>query len=199
MKYLYSLLAFCALSLNAHAQDTIRRINGNYILAHIDTVGKYDIRYHYFTDRNHTRRLISKSLVSGITYADGRQDTLFVMDGLSINERSPMLHLPDDTLFQLGRQDAMKYYQRYHGSATGTFLATFPGSPLLGAIVGGSCALTPPKEKNMNFPNAALSNNPSYHEGYIKKARSIKNARIWRAFGIGVLINVILFAATNLG
>jgi hypothetical protein len=189
-RLLLIMLVMVSLCSRAAAQDTIRRINGNIILAKVDTVGSYDIRYSRYADDRDFRQIISKSVVAGISYADGRKDTFFVLKNREVTNTSPMLSMPESELYQLGRRDAKKYYLRTNGASTGTLLATFPGSPLLGLIVGGVCTATPPQEKNLGIPNAALARNSAYHDGYYKKARGIKAGRVWTAFGIGVAANI---------
>jgi len=135
MKCFLTLLLIVA-AYSVRAQDTIRLIKGNYLLVNIDTVTKYDIRYRKFEDKHKVKHSVSKSVVSNITYADGRRDTLFVLnESGAILKRSPMLHVSDEAIYELGRHDAQRYYDRYSSASTGTLLATFPGSPLLGLIV----------------------------------------------------------------
>lgn len=197
MKRTGILLLLLLATVTLHAQDTIRKINGKMILARIDSVRKYDVGYHYYSGSISRKGAVSKSIVANIAYADGRRDTFFLVENNTVSKRSPLLQMPADTLYQLGLRDAKRYYTGYSGSSTGTLLATFPGSPLLGFIVGSACALTPPKEKNLGFPNAALQQNTSYHDGYYKKARRIKNGKIWASFGIGVLANIAGFIVLN--
>lgn len=176
------------------AQDTLTRIDGSILLAKVDSVGKYDVNYTYFVDEEVRKRHVSKSVFAGIAYADGTRLTFFNLKGKEVLKSSPLLQAPNEELYQMGRKDARRYYSRYSGAYTGTLLATFPGSPIAGAIVGAICSASPPKEKNLGIPNAALAENIAYHDGYFKKARAIKAGKIWTGFGLGVLANVALFA-----
>ena len=197
MRFLFILLLLLTAVGILKAQDTIRKINGKMILARIDSVGRYEVSFRYNSYSYEKKGTLSKSVIADITYADGRCDTFFVMKNNMAAPGSPMLHLADNQLYALGAKDAKRYYSGYSGASTGTLLATFPGSPALGLIIGASCSLTPPKDKNLGFPNVALQQNSQYHDGYYTKARKIKNGKIWSAFGVGVLANVAVFLILN--
>ncbi len=195
MQKLFVLVFLCVALINAaYAQDTIKRIDRRTITSKVDSVGLLDIYYRSAIDHYRQHRTISKGVVADIAYENGRKDILFVMNGKGIDTSSPMLHLPDSVMYQLGRHDAKRYYSGYKGAYIGTLLATFPGSPAAGLITGIACSATPPNDRKLDCPNVVLADKATYRDGYATKARSIKKGKVWTAFGIGVILNVAVFA-----
>ena len=86
-----------------------------------------------------------------------------------------------------GALDACKYYTRYKGAATGTFVTTFLVGGILGLIPAISTSATPPKEKNLNMPEVPLKQEPEYKTAYQKQAKNIKSGKVWGNYAMGLL------------
>jgi hypothetical protein len=118
-----------------------------------------------------------------IRYENGTKDIF--------NEEINSVKIPtSQELFVQGQSDASKYYKGYRGAGTGT-LATSLLSPLVGLIPAIACSSTQPNEKNLSFPNPELMKNPQYYDGYTKKAKKIKQGKVWMNWGIAFGANLI--------
>ncbi|WP_395049936.1 hypothetical protein [Flavobacterium sp.] len=53
------------------------------------------------------------------------------------------------------------------------------------------CSSTQPKEANLSYPNPELMKNPHYYDGYAKKAKKIKQGKVWTNWGIAFGVNLI--------
>jgi len=100
-----------------------------------------------------------------------------------------------------GSKDAEKNYDDYSSAGTGTLVVALI-SPALGLIPAIASSSTTPKDKNLSYPNARLMENPDYRNGYIKKAKKMKQGRVWTNWGIALGINfiaVILLSSSSGG
>jgi len=184
MKWTIALLLFLLSGNCLRAQDTIRKITGVKIAAEIRAVKVFEVIYSKPDWPEGTTKRISRSEIADIRYADGHTDTFFNISGKTLRTHARLFRA--DSMYLFGRKDAAIFYSNYEGAAAGTLLATFPGSPLAGLITACAASGTPPKDKNLQFPNGLLAGHPDYYEGYRKKAWSMKRARVWTNFGIGV-------------
>lgn len=89
-----------------------------------------------------------------------------------------------------GEMDARINYKKYKGAGTGV-LVTSLISPLVGLVPAITCSATEPKFDNLGFTDAELMKNPDYSEGYIKKAKKIKQRKVWTNFSIGLGVNIL--------
>ncbi len=108
------------------------------------------------------------------------------------------LQSPAYKLFARGEMDALYYYRGYDGAATGT-LVTSLLSPLAGLIPAVVCTANPPKQENLDYPDQELFKNQDYRNGYTRAARKIKSRKVWRNWGIGLAVNVVLAIALSSG
>jgi hypothetical protein len=99
----------------------------------------------------------------------------------------------DDTYWnKLGRTHANKFFRE---NSTGAGLGAFAcGASLVFTPVAVMIFASPPKEKHLNYPDSLLWQNPSYREGYKKKAQQIKHARVAGGYFAG-LITLVAGAA----
>ena len=121
--------------------------------------------------------------------------------GTIINLHERVLDAKDETIesvknenmFLKGQQDASIYYKGYKGAGTGTLLTSLL-SPIVGLIPAIATSATKPNHNNLRFPDDKLKNNPDYFMGYTKKAKKIKQGRVWLNWGIGFGVNIIASA-----
>jgi len=186
MKYtlLIFLLLLSNIYLNAQNTDTLVKISGMKVGAIVKEVTAYEVVYNMPGREQQKLRKMLKSIITRIEYADGRRDTFFVMNGKQVTKITPLIQ--KENLFKMGTYDAKACYTKFSGASTGTLLATFPGSPAIGLITAIATSASMPKEKNLGYPNQALMSYPDYREGYERKAWSIKRAKVWTGWGIGV-------------
>lgn len=95
-----------------------------------------------------------------------------------------------ENLLVKGQRDAEQHYQKYRGAGTGTLVASLV-SPLIGLIPAIACSATAPKEKNLGYPQAELFGQEGYYQGYTKKAKKIKQRKVWGNWAIGFGVNLI--------
>ncbi|MCE6993045.1 hypothetical protein [Dyadobacter sp. CY323] len=96
-----------------------------------------------------------------------------------------------------GQIDAARHYKRYKGAATGTLITSLV-SPFIGLIPAILCSSTYPKIENLGYPNEELFRQPEYYKAYTKKAKKIKQRKVWANWGVGFGVNlVVILVLTN--
>ena len=90
-----------------------------------------------------------------------------------------------------GQIDAAHHYKRYKGAATGTLLTSLL-SPVIGLIPAVLCSATNPKIENLGYPNEDLFKQATYYKAYTKKAKKIKQRKVWSNWGIGLGVNLVV-------
>jgi hypothetical protein len=91
-----------------------------------------------------------------------------------------------------GQQDAGRYYTGYREASTWTAATTVLGGVLIGLIPAIACSSSEPQMSNLTIPDSKLLKNSSYYQCYMQEARRIKSRKVWRSFGIGVAIDVVI-------
>lgn len=202
MKALLTLSLLLSLVSTARAQDSIRTVHGNVIAVNIKKVTPFEVSYskHGPTkarySNNDARYLkMSTSKIAEIIYADGRRDT--VLPALKQVSDTGSRYFTQEDFYALGEHDARLYYRRYGGAATGTFLATFPGSPLLGLCVATATSFTPPSPKRFTYPNTDLLTIEAYKKGYAERAHSIKAGKAWSNWLIGTAVTLAVYGLVS--
>src|SRR4051812_27163488 len=104
MKTILLALAILGCALLVNAQDTVNTIRGGRLIVNIKQKNSFEIFYTLPEWPNSKPKTISKSEIANISYANGKRDTFFVIDGLKINAQSPLLK--SDSLYFLGKKDA---------------------------------------------------------------------------------------------
>lgn len=106
------------------------------------------------------------------------------VDSMAITQKSQLytIEKPEDLNIK-GQIDAARHYKRYKGAATGTLLTSLL-SPIIGLIPAILCSATYPKIDNLGYPNDELFKQPTYHKAYTKKAKEIKQRKVWSAGGL---------------
>ena len=202
MKYILVLVLF--INVQAHAQktytyrDTIFTTIGEVLIGRIGFMAEDSIFYNYYLpDSTLKSTVIARSEVERTGLSPKRAEILGAEDK-HINK----LSWPPGQKYALkGSKDAEKYYDDYSSAGTGTLVVALI-SPALGLIPAIATSSTTPKDKNLSYPNARLMENPDYRNGYIKKAKRMKQGRVWTNWGIafGVnLIAVILLSSSTAG
>lgn len=190
------ILILClAIASVAEAQDTLHLVNGMVIPAAIKSRTPYEIGFVRTVEKNGkagtASRKFSATQVAEIVHADGTRDS--VLPTLSNGTQPGLRYLDTEGFYKLGANDARLFYRGYKDAAVGTFLATFPGSPLLGLIVAIPTSVVKPKSKWLSYPNLAMLDNEAYKEGYAKKAHQIKVAKVWTNWGIGTALTMFTY------
>lgn len=176
------------------SQDTITNRSKEAIPAKVLEVTKTEVKYKKADNPDGPAFTMDKSDVLMIRYANGTRD-LFTEDEKAGAAFSATRSGKD--LYVQGRTDASRYYRNYKGAGTGTLIAGLV-SPLAGLVPAIICSSTEPKDKNLNYPNADLMKTADYYEGYTKKAKKIKQGRVWTnwgiAFGVNLMAAIILLS-----
>ena len=197
MRGIMTALMLVCISVISKGQDSIRVLSGKVIGGTIIKTSPYEVTYkkgylkatHYYSSGN-TRR-ISTSKIREIIYANGKRDT--VMPVARRGKDTGSRCFTKDDFYRLGENDAKLYYTRYNGAAAATFLATFPGSPILGLIVATSTSLSKPNAMKFTYPNADYLNNYDYLDGYAKRAHKFKRGKVWMHWGMGCSLNAATY------
>ncbi|MBO9614221.1 MAG: hypothetical protein J7619_16065 [Dyadobacter sp.] len=90
-----------------------------------------------------------------------------------------------------GQIDAARHYKRYKGAVTGTLLTSLL-SPVIGLIPAIICSATNPKIENLGYPSEELFKQATYYKAYTKKAKRIKQRKVWSNWGIGLGVNLVV-------
>ena len=192
MKKIIFLTLFIISSLNiCNGQDVIVKTTGENIQAKVLEIGLTEIRYLHFDNPTGPTYVILKSEVSLIKYANGTRDnftTTVIPKSDSTAKADSVVAVTD--FFLKGRFDSRKYYKGYHDAGMGTFVLTLV-SPEVGLATGIICSSLTPKGDKLNFPNAAMRENPKYNLGYTQEAMKIKQHDVWEKWGIAMGINTV--------
>jgi len=174
-----------------YAQDIITFKSGEEVKVKIIEIGLNEIKYKKAdtTERNPTY-LVYKNAVLMIKYENGTKD-IFTNTN---NYQDTTSNSSDEDLFAKGTSDAERFYKGYHGAGTGTLLTGMLISPIVALIPAIACSATPPNEVNLGAPSYSLMAKPAYRNGYVQKAKHIKQGRVWTnwfaslLFGIAVVV-----------
>jgi CheY-like chemotaxis protein len=119
---------------------------------------------------------ISLSSVSYIAYFNGTKD--FFSDSSATASMDSLITKYQD-FYLMGYNDAIKNYKGYKSAATLTFLASLY-SPIIGLVPAIVCSAKPPEYQSLSLSNFASLNNVDYRNGYIHKAKRIKQQKVWK-------------------
>jgi hypothetical protein len=167
---------------HSHGQDVLVKKSGEEIEVIVIEVGIQEIRYKHFDNLQGPDYVAQKSEIALIRYENKTEERF----------------TPTENLIVKGENDAMNHYRGYNGAGTGT-LAVSLLSPLVGLIPALACSSTPPKDKNLMYPDPYLMDDRLYATSYKNRARKMKSNKVWTNWGIGFGVNVILFIALTSG
>ncbi len=207
------------IGLNASAQDTITKKNGEDIKAKVLEVTKTEIKYKRFESPEGAIYTMDKADIVMIRYKDGTKD-LFLQEVAATTPKFPagedkenMANQPapsqienktistfDKSVYdamsmaQRGEYDAQAYYRNYRSAATGTFLLTIFTSPVAGLFPAIGISKTPPKNENLNYPKEQLMQIKDYANAYKTKAHKMKKRKTWAGYAFGAAISGAIIA-----
>jgi hypothetical protein len=170
----------------AHGQDKVFLKSGENIEAKILEINIDVVKYKKFTNLDGPTFTIIKSDIHMVIYENGESEIF--KNELINNEVS--LNKSDENMFTKGQRDASLYYKGYKGAGTGTLFSSIL-SPILGLIPAIATSSTDPKHNNLSFPDKKLMENSDYFMGYTKKAKKIKQGRVWTNWAIGFGANLV--------
>lgn len=114
------------------------------------------------------------------------------LDSAAVIQKEQLYTLvPKENLSVKGQIDAERHYKKYKGAATGTLITSLV-SPLVGLIPAIITSSTTPKLENLGYPDENLFKEADYHSAYTRKAKRIKSGKVWKNWGIGLGVNLVL-------
>ena len=172
--------AFC------FSQDVITLKTGEDISAKIVEVGLTDIKYKKFDNIDGPSFTILKSDVLMTRYKNGTKDVY------NLEKKSGKENSNNEDMALQGTKDAATYYKGQNSGKVWTGVTSVLTSPLLGLIPAVACSSAEPDQENLNFKDAELMKNTAYNVAYNEKAHKIKKNKIWKSYGIGSGIWLLL-------
>ena len=173
------------------AQDIISLKSGGEMKARILSLNTKTVTF--IPENSSDTAYLQRDEITSLRYGNG------ISVYLSENEIPSVIYAPEnDSLFDLGKIDATRYYKGYKPAAITTMLASiyFP----FGLIPAIACSATPPSMSHLGYKDQKLMENSSYYEGYTKTAHKIKKKKVWGGFAIGsgfILIIAVLINTVN--
>ena len=179
--------------------------SGEDIQAFVLEVNKESIVYKTTHSSQDSMMTIPIAEVLLISYADGTKDLIYKQYNVS-NELQSNVKLKTELnsdatetailskaeLSMKGTLDAKINYIGRGSGAVWTAVATIIGSPVIGLIPAVACASSTPRERNLNFENTKLKNDPIYYNAYVKQARKTKAVSVLAGYVIGTAAWFIL-------
>jgi hypothetical protein len=172
------------------SQDVITKKTGEDIQAKILEVGQTDIKYKKTDNLEGPSFTITKSEVLMVRYSNGTKD-IFGQEKTSTSDAK----ITSDDMCDEGKQDSKVNYKGKNSGAGWTCATTILFSPLIGLIPAVACSSSEPNDSNLNYKDSKSMKNNTYNQCYTEQAYKTKKRKIWRNFGIGAgvwLIIVIL-------
>lgn len=169
------------------SQDVITKKNGEDILSKILEVNQTEVKYKKFDNISGPIFTIQKADLIMIRYENGTKDLFTEVS--AVKEKAEISNI--DMLTQ-GKEDAKTNYKGKRSGAGWTTATTIILSPVIGLIPAIACSLTEPNDDNLNYKDSQLMKNNTYNEAYTKQAHKTKRRKIWRNFGIGSGVWLVL-------
>lgn len=165
------------------AQDTLVMKNHSKVIVTLLEEDDKNIKYTSFFDPNGPALIIEKKDLESVIYSDGYEKMM--------NDSTITTTGTGKDLFIKGQVDAGHYYHGYK-AASGSTLVISLVSPLVGLIPAIACSTTTPKESNLQYPDSDLYHKIDYQRGYKMESKRIKSRKVWRNWGIGLGVNLVL-------
>lgn len=178
------------------AQDVMFKKEGDSLLVKVTEISLTDIKYYRFDNLEGSNYSIQINSVDSIVFENGIRQVFGVSRANNSNNVLDV-YTKDDELKILnykivGREDAQKFYQARNSGAVWTLITTVSFSPLVGIVTALSCATTQPSFYNLNYPNTSEAQNFDYYRAYVEEAHAKKRKKVWKAYGIGSGVWVLL-------
>jgi hypothetical protein len=180
------ILFFLLLSFSMFSQnDTIYLVNKNKVFGKVLNVSISNVVYQANDSLGKFAKVfLPRNTVRLIAYQSGNFEI--------VSARKPSF-LVDEKSYNTGKTEAVKYY-KHGGGSFATGVTSFLTGGILGIIPAIFCSATTPKTKNLGLPKDAPVRNKDYMVGYTLKAKKLKQKKVWKAYGIG-LLGAIIFTA----
>ncbi len=189
IKKLSFLLLFMALTTNlSFAQDLITKKSGEDVKAKIMEVTTTEIKYKKSENLNGPLFTILKSDVLIVRYENGSKDVF--NDNVAADKEKAQ---NSEDMTAKAKADAKLFYKGNNSGAIWTGAAAIVTSPVLALIPAAICSSAEPQDENLNSPNAELMKNAQYNTTYKSEAHKIKKGKIWKSFGIGSAVWLVLY------
>ncbi len=189
MKKLFLFTLILLVSCQLFSQDIIIKRSGEELKSKVVEVSSEIIKYKLFDNLNGPTFTILKTDVIKITYENK------VSEIFSQTDPSELTNIKDPQFlgeagYKNGQADALKYYKGYKTASTVTLVTSiiFPFAGLVPAII---TSVSPPLNRNLNYPDTQRFNYLDYQNGYKAKAKRIKSGKVWINFGIGFVAGFV--------
>ena len=180
-------LAFLGISSIGYTQDIITTKKGEDIESKVLEVNEKEVTYKKFDNQEGPSYTLKKSMIVMIRYENGTKDIFENETPESIEFYS---EANNEDLFVKGQMDAGNHYKGYKGAGTGTLIASLI-SPVVGLVPAIATSSTQPKDENLGYPNSELIKKADYYNGYTKKAKKVKQGKVWTNWAIGFGVNLV--------
>ena len=163
------------------AQDMITKKSSEDIKAKILEVTTTELKYKLFNNLTGPTFSILKSEVLMVRYENGSKDVFTDLQTSGSND-----------MISRGSDDAIANYKGANSGAGWTATTTILTSPILGLIPAILCSSSEPNDNNLNIMNKDLMKNNDYNKAYREQALKTKKRKVWRNYGIGSAIWLVL-------
>ena len=202
---------FCIfMIINVNAQDIIfKKVSKKYsqqILSKIIKVTDVEIKFKLYDDLDGPEYTYLVSEVTKIKYENG--ETIYFNDQVPLKKENNNIstieierlkyldsikynNMTDEELYNLGKQDASKYYKAYKVAGTSLLIwGAIPGYGIMGILPTIIISSVNPNEENFIYPTDFYQNKYIYKLGYANMAKKIKKRKVWTNWLIGFGVNV---------
>ena len=178
----------------SYSQDLITKKSGEDIKVKVLEVATSEIKYRKSENLNGPIFTILKSEVLLVRYENGSKDIFNEIS--SLNDNITKTQTNEDIVFK-AKEDAKLFYKGNNSGSAWTAVTTILATPLFGLIPAAACSSSEPDNDNLNIPNPELMKNFQYNLAYKNEAHKIKKRKVWKSFGIGSGIWLLLTVLTN--
>jgi hypothetical protein len=203
MKYILLFILFICSSNIIKAPDTLSMRSGENILVKVIEVRYSEVKYKKLDNLNGPVFSMLKSDLLMIKYENGTREDFSSFKKIEDNNFSGY-----DPYTQ-GKYDAQRCYKGYRPAKivtgilsilpivgianSGVFLGLL-APPLVFSIAANSKI---PKDENLNYPSISLMRNELYANSYRQEAKKIKNRKIWKSLGGGLLGSIVFYGISR--
>jgi hypothetical protein len=115
---------------------------------------------------------------------------LLVGSTYTVNAQSDTVSTQPINLEIRGDIDAEKHYKKYKAAGTGTLITSLV-SPIVGLVPAIATSASKPKITNLNYPSEDLFQQKEYYNSYTKRAKKIKQRKVWTNWAVGFGVNLL--------